>query len=481
MKFKPYNQAQQMVLPPNVTEMIPANHFVRVLDAVVEQLEFKALYASYSEEGQPAYHPKLLVKILLYGYATGVRSSRKLAQKLESDVFFMYLAGMQHPDFRTLSDFRKDKSVYLQDYFTQVLLLCKQLGLTSLGHVAIDGTKLKAAAAKSRIRDRQDVVEAEQELREKVRQMIVESEATDDEEDRTYGKGTRGDEIPPALVKEKALLEAIEKAKQQLEEHRNLERVNLTDPEARLMKTAGGAFDLCYNGQIAVDSDHQIIVAADVTEQGHDHHQFIPMYEQVVSTMAKEPKQSSADAGYYSGETYLYLEEKNIDAYLPDCKFTTESDKDGKEYFPQFDRRRFQYQAAGDTYRCPGGEQLIFRRITSRNGVRFRVYQGTTCSACRFKKRCISKEKARYRQIQIYENDAFKATMRQKLHSQEGQQRYLKRMSTVEPVIAQLKQVLDFRKFLLRGKEKVKTEFRLLCTAYNLKKLATIYNSVCLT
>jgi transposase len=481
MKFKPYDQHQQMMLPPNVVELIPENHFVRVLDEVIEQLDFTELYTSYSEEGQPAYHPKLLVKVFLYGYATGVRSSRKLAQKLECDVFFMYLAGMQRPDFRTLSDFRKEKYLYLQDYFTQVLLLCKQLGLTSLGHVAFDGTKLKASAAKSRTKDREDLVEMERKLREKVHQMLVESETTDEQEDRTYGERKRGDEVPPALAKRQKLLSTIQKAKQQLEEHTKLKRVNLTDPDARFMKTPTGAVDICYNGQIAVDSDHQIIVAADVTEQEHDHQQFIPMYEQVVSTLAKEPKQSSADSGFYSGNTYLYLEQKNIDAYIPDCKFTAEADEKGEEYIPPFDRRKFQYQAIDDTYRCPAGEQLRFLRNSVRNNIRFKVYQGTTCPVCQFREHCISKEVAKYRQIQIYENDAFKVNMRRKLHSEEGQHRYLKRMSTVEPVIAQLKQVLDFRKFLLRGKEKIKTEFRLLCTAYNLKKLATIYTSVCLT
>jgi transposase len=471
MKFRFYDQQQQMMLPPALEDFIPAHHFVRVLDAVVEQLDLSRLYASYSEEGQPAYHPKMLLKVLLYGYASGVRSSRKMAQKLESDVFFMYLAGMQRPDFRTLSDFRKTKRSFLQEYFSQVLLLCRELGMASLGHVAIDGSKVKASAAKKHTKDRDDLLQLEEQITEQVHAILNTAQQIDEEEDREHGPEKRGDELPEELVQKERFLDKLRHAKQKLEEQK-LKRVNLTDPDARLMQTAVGSICVCYNTQLAVDSDQQIIVACDVTSHEHDKEQFIPLYEQTVTHTQQQPREVSADAGYHSGKLYLYLEQHDIDAYVPDTNFPHQLDEEGKERPLPFDRRQFHYQEADNTYRCPAGQVLTFAGNSARNGVKFKVYQGTTCPSCCFKEQCISKPTARYRQIQIYENDGFKAEMRAKLLSREGKQRYLKRLGTVEPVFAQLKHHLGFRQFLLRGLEKARTEFRLLCTAYNIKKLA---------
>lgn len=473
MKFRTYDQHQVMMLPPTLEELLPANHMVRILDLVVEQLDFTALYASYSEEGQPGYHPKLLVKILLYGYASGVRSSRKIAQKLESDVFFMYLAGMQRPDFRTISDFRKLRRIHLQDYFTQVLLICHQLGMVSLGHVAIDGSKVKASAAKDHTKDYEDLLVLQDNISQEVQAILDTAQQIDNDEDQAHGPDKRGDELPQELAQKERLLEKLQAAKQTLIQQ-GLKRVNTTDPDARFMRTPQGNIDVCYNTQLAVDSDRQVIVACDVTSEEHDHQQFIPMYDQVVESLRQTPQQVSADAGYHSGAVYLYLEQHSIDGYVPDSNFSNEVDDRGNESIAPFDRRRFRYQQADNTYRCPADQVLTFVRNHTRNGVKFKLYKGTTCPSCHVKEQCISKPMAQYRQIQIYENDMFKAQMRAKLHSPEGKQRYLKRLGTVEPVFAQLKHHLGFKQFLLRGLEKVKTEFRLLCTAYNIKKLCGV-------
>ena len=238
------------------------------------------------------------------------------------------------------------------------------------------------------------------------------------------------------------------------------------------MRTPDGGTGVCYNSQLAVDADHQMIIACDVTSDEHDHQQFVPLYEQAVKNAGQVPNETSADAGYHSGAVYLYIEEKRIDAYLPDSKFHAETDEQGNELIPPFDRRHFRYDEHERGYRCPANAVLHFKRRSRRNGVKFEVYQATACLECDLRKQCISKPQARFRQIQIYENDGFKAQMRAKLHSEEGKQRYLKRLATVEPVFAQLKQHLGFTKYLVRGIEKVKAEFRLLCTAYNIKKLA---------
>ena len=259
MKFRSYEQHQIMLLPENIEDLIPENHLVRAIDIVVEQLNLKELCNSYGEEGQPAYHPKMLIKILLYGYATNVRSSRKLSEKLESDVFYMYLSGMQRPDFRTISDFRKNKKEYLCEIFKQVLEICRQIGLVSLGHIAIDGTKIEANSSRKMMKEKEDILKIEAKIEQQVKSLLDSSETIDEQEDERYGKQKRGDELPDELSKKEKFLEKIKAAKKYLEQN-ELKRVSITDPDTRIMKTTGGT-DICYNAQAAVDSANQIIVA----------------------------------------------------------------------------------------------------------------------------------------------------------------------------------------------------------------------------
>lgn len=474
MKFRSYEQHQIMLLPESIEDLIPEKHIVRAIDIVVEQLNLNQLYNSYGEEGQPAYNPKMLIKILLYGYATNVRSSRKLSEKLESDVFYMYLAGMQRPDFRTISDFRKNKKEYLCEIFKQVLELCSQIGLVSLGHIAIDGTKIEANSSRKMMKDKEDILKIETKIEQQVKSLLDSSEKTDEQEDEKYGKEKRGDELPDELLKKEKFLEKVKAAKKYLEENQ-LKRVSITDPDTRIMK-AGGGINICYNAQAAVDSANQIIIACKISNAETDHHNFIPVYEEVIKNTGESPKEISADAGYHSGKTYLYLEENNIDGYIPDCKFTAQTDKKGNEVMGAFDRRRFIYEEEKDQYICPAGKEMKFSKNSSRNSVRFRIYKGTGCLDCDKRRDCIEKPTANYRQIQIYENDKFKTEMRRKLLSEEGRKKYKIRMKTVEPVFAHLKRVMGFKEFLLRGMDKVNCEFNLVCTAYNIKKLSAHLN-----
>lgn len=472
MKFRPYDNTQGMMFPPMLEDFIPPGHLVRAIDTIVEQLNLVDLYASYSEEGQPGYHPKMLLKLLLYGYATGVRSSRKIAQKLESDVCFMFLSALQRPDFRTISDFRMEKRAFLEECFLQVLRLCQTMGMVALGHIAIDGTKLRGSASRHRMKDREWVLAVEQQLSEQVKSLLETAQETDSDEDQTYGKEYRGDELPEEVQQKERLLKRLQQAKHVMEEL-DLQRVHITDPDTRLMLAPGEGTQVCYNSQIAVDAAHQIIVGCTVTSEEQDRHQFIPMYEQTIKNTAEIPKEVSADAGYQTGAVYVYLEQHNIDAYLPDQKFVAESDAHGNESIPAYDRRRFHYDEQEQGYRCPENKLLRFMNQKKRYGVSFRIYKATECLHCRVRSDCITNPKAINREILFYESDKYKARMRGKLRSPEGKARYLKRLATVEPVFAQVKHNLGFRRFLVRGIEKVKAEFQLLCTAYNIKKLAT--------
>lgn len=474
MKFRAYDQHQMMLLPNSLEDLIPQNHLIRAIDLVVDQLDLIELYNSYGEEGQPAYHPKMLIKIFLYGYATGVRSSKKLAKKLESDVFYMYLSGMQNPDFRTISDFRKNKKEYISECFKQVLQICSQIGLISLGHISIDGTKIEANSSRKMIKDKKDVLRIEDNLEQQIKSLLDSSEKTDEQEDEKYGKDKRGDELPSELSKKEKFLEKVKAAKKYLEENK-LERVSITDPETRIMKMSGRT-NICYNAQAAVDSDNQIIVACKISSAENDHYNFIPVYEEVIKNTGEKPKEVSADAGYHSGKTYLYLEKNDIDGYIPDCKFTAQTDKKGDETIGAFDRRKFTHSPNNDSYVCPMGKEMIFTKNSSRNGVKFRIYKGASCLECKSRQECIEKSTANYRQIQIYENDKFKTEMRIKLLSEEGRKKYKKRMVIIKPVFAQLKRIMGFREFLLRGIDKVSCELNLICTAYNIKKLSKHLN-----
>lgn len=213
MKFRTYDQHQMMLLPNSLEDLIPQNHLVRAIYLVVDQLNLNDLYNNYGEEGQLAHQPKTLIKIYLYGCSTGIRSSRKLAEKLESDVFYMYLAGMQTPDFRTISDFRKNKREHISECFKQVLQICSQIGLISIAHISIDGTKIEANPSRKMMKDKKDILRIEEKIKQKVKTLLDSSEKTDEQEDEKYGKDKRGDELPAELLRKEKFLEKIKAAK----------------------------------------------------------------------------------------------------------------------------------------------------------------------------------------------------------------------------------------------------------------------------
>ncbi|MFQ6052571.1 MAG: IS1182 family transposase [Candidatus Hydrothermarchaeota archaeon] len=467
--FIPYQQSQLMLLPLDIRDMIPKDHLVYVIDAIVERLNLTSIYEKYknTEGGRPSYHPRMLLKVLFYAYAIGVRSSRKIAAKLESDVFFMYLAAMQKPDFRTISDFRKAHLPQLKELFKQIVLICIEMGIAKIGHIAIDGTKVRASAGRRRTKSKEKLEKMVAEIRKEIKEILAEAEKIDEQEDERYGRNKSGDEVPEELTKKEVLKEKIEKAKAVLQE-RKWKEVNLTDPDCRFMKDADGGKDTSYNSQVAVSEENQVIVANDVTSEVTDQHQFIPMYEQVIENTGKKPEEVSADCGYYDGENYIYIDKNKIDAYLPDQMLEKETDEEGNIKIDKFDRRNFKYNKEEDTFTCSAGKILVFKQNYERNGVKSRIYIGQECSLCKHKKECT---KAKARQIKVSNADLVMERMRKKLLTEEGKKKYNKRLSTVEPVLGNLKRNLGFRYFLLRGIEKVKGEFNLMCIAHNLKKI----------
>ena len=425
--YLPYDPGQQLLLPAALQEWLPSDHLAYFISDVVDQLDLSAITARYEEErrGGPPYHPRMMVKVLLYGYCTGVASSRRIARHLHEDIAFRVLAANNTPDFRTISDFRKDHLEALGGLFLQVLELCQQAGLVKLGHVALDGTKVRANASKHKAMSYGRMKEKEGQLTAEVAELLRRAGEVDDDEDRRYGRDKRGDELPEELAFWESRLRKIREAKAALEakalaeaeqaesEGRNHPGVpddkaqrNFTDPDSRIMPGPGGRdFQQSYNCQVVVDRTHQVIVAARATNQPSDKGQAMSMIEETVSNTGAVPKEVSADAGYYSAKAVEELYSMGVDPFI-----APEKTRHGRVLEP-----------------APRG------RMPEGLSVRNR--------------------------------------MRRKLRTKRGRDRYALRMETVEPVFGQIKQGRGFRQFLLRGLEKVNREWLLICAGHNLLKL----------
>ncbi len=336
--YLPYEPDQQLLMPAALQEWLPDDHLAYFISDVVDQLDMSEVTARYERErrGGPPYHPRMMVKVLLYGYCVGVSSSRRIAQRLHEDIAFRVLAANNTPDFRTISDFRKDNLDALSGLFIQVLALCQQAGLVKLGHVALDGTKVKANASKHKAMSYQRMKEEAAQLAAEVAELLRQAQAADDEEDRLYGKDKRGDELPQELAFREGRLEKIREAMAALEaeaqaaaEQAETEggkhpgvpddkaQRNFTDSESRIMPALGGKdFLQAYNCQAVVDSAHQVIVAARATNQTSDKQQAAAMIEETIDNVGAVPREVSADAGYYSAKAVDDLYGMGVDPFV---------------------------------------------------------------------------------------------------------------------------------------------------------------------
>lgn len=472
-KFKPYNKGQQMLFPPSLEELVPEGDLARVVDEIVEVLDSRGIERQYSSLGQRAYHPKMLLKLLFYGYATGVRSGRKIAWLCERDVSYMYLSRMYRPDFRTINDFRKRFLPQIRDYFIQIVRLAKQMGLIRMGNVMIDGTKIKANASDARTRSLEEYKKWAKQIEEELKKSIE----IDEEEDRKYGKDKRGDELPESLSSKAKRLHKIKEAIEKLKEEerskakkegkakgKRVAKMNLTDPDARFMKNADGRIRTSYNCQIAVNEEG-FIIGAKVSNEANDRRQLKGMIKEVGQVMQEGVKEVTADSGYSSYENYEYLEGEGIKGWIPD-----QYNKKPANRWLRFPIEEFKYEKQRDEYLCPGGRRLKrwkVRRDERKNQV---IYRSQSCKGCLLKSKCTRKEArtlsvdVRYRLLQ---------EMRSRVRSKEGRKRLLQRAYVAEGVFGNIKQNLGFRQFSVRGKEKVEGEFILQAIGHNLRKLAS--------
>jgi transposase len=415
-QYKTYDPDQLFLLPPSLKEWLPDGHLAYFVSDVVDEIDLSEIEKTYSTrlQGQPPYHPGMMVKLLFYAYCMGIPSSRKIEKETYEDIAFRILAAGHHPDHDTIADFRKNHLGALKGLFLQTLLLCKEAKLVKLGHVALDGTKMKANASKHKAMSYGRMDEKEKELEREVEELLRKAESVDAEEDQRYGKA-RGDELPEELQFREKRLARIREAKKALEERAAKEtepskhptpkdQINFTDPESRIMKDPTG-FIQGYNAQAAVDASSQVIVAAEVTIQSNDKKQLEPMIAEIEKNCNTVPKELSADAGYYSEDNVAHIQGKGIHPLIP-----------------------------------PGNARHTDAKPASPRG-------------------------------RIPKHLSIKERMERLLRTRKGKKAYAKRKETVEPVFGQIKEARGFRQFLLRGLDKVKGEWQLICLTHNLLKL----------
>jgi transposase len=434
-EFRPWKIDEAQLLPASVQDYVPRDHLSRLIVALVrEELDLSAIAGSYrSVLGQPPFDPRMMTALLLHGYASGIYSSRRIAKAASERADFMMIVAGDPPDFRTVSEFRRRHLKALAALFVQVLRLCEKAGLVKLGHVALDGTKIKANASKHKAMSYARMKKREAELEAEVDRWLKAAEAADREEDKLHGN-RRGDEMPDWVADKQKRLQKIREARaaleaeaevaaeeemrrrEQAEEERKTEgrkksgktpappkaepegkaQRNFTDPESRILKTKDGYIQ-GYNAQAAVDAQAQIIVAQSLTNGMSDQDQLVPLIDGIEDNLGRKPKEASADAGYCSEANLAALAGREVGAYLA--------------------TGRAKHPAEGR----PKGPLV--------------------------------------------------RAMRDKLKRAGRRTRYRLRKQVVEPVFGQIKQARGFRQFLLRGIEKVKAEWALICTAHNLTKL----------
>jgi transposase len=435
--FRPWEVDQGWLLPASLHDFVPPGHLAHfVRDTVREALDLSAILEEYSEpRGYPPYHPGMLVALLLYGYSRGVYSSRQLARACEERVDFMALTGLNRPDFRTISDFRKRHLAALAALFGQVLRLCRAAGLVQLGHVAVDGTKLKANASRHKAMSYGRMKAAEPELAAEIATWLDRAAREDAAEDQAHGADRRGDELPDWAADKRRRLAKIREAKRLLEAEAaasdgpnddgpgpssgmrwggrplrakdggppDRAQRNFTDADSRILPSRDG-FIQGYNGQIAVDAAHQVILAHRLVTTAADYQALVPLLDAAHASLGAKPREVSGDAGFATEENLAAMVTRRIKAYLPPGR--------GRH---------------GDGH-AAGRRSLKTKPLMT----------------------------------------AMAATLRRAGR----RSRYRLRKQTVEPVFGQIKQVRGFRQFLLRGLANVRGEWAMICTAHNLLKLA---------
>ena len=456
--YKQTQKNQNWLLPLDIKEMIPKDHVCFLVEDFVEELDYKKFDMIYAGAGNPAYHPRILMKILVQGMLSRVRSSRKLAQATRENVVMMYLAEKVNPDFRTIARFRKDNEAFVKNTFKKTVTLAAEHKLIDLSFLSIDGSMIKAYAGRKQYVDKNGL-----DLLDKaIDKMIKEDIALDELEEQMFGDKEEGltgidRRDMKKIVREyysrkdkKKVKKSIEKAKNELEKY-SLEKVSLSDHSCRMMQSKKKFAELSYNVQLSV-SKNQIIVANDVCQDKHDAHQFAPQIKNIKENiqLTKETK-VGVDSGYSDGDNIKFALDNAINLYVPSRAQAQEFD--GKEQSLNHDK--YEYDEEKNELIAEGVRYRFRGFYTRKNGKKIVSFYNEGLK--------------RKKDVPFYFRERLQ--MKEKMNTDESRKIYSLRKITVEPVYGHMKQNLGFREFLLRGLEKVKIEMNLISIAHNLQKI----------
>jgi transposase len=502
--FKDCNSNQIMLLPPSLEELIDKNHPVRTVNQVIDHIQIDSLLAHYKGGGTSSYHPRLLLKVLIYGYLTNLYSSRKIEQALHQNIHFMWLSGMSYPDHNTINRFRSERlKGVLKEVFNQVVLLLIDHGHITLKEAYLDGTKIEANANRYSFVWGNMIKHHKQNIQEQLKELWAYAESIAKEEmennepvefdkiDATQVEKTinninqalEGKEVDKKVKRKLEYakrewpekLSRYEKQQEQIGKRRN--SMSKTDPDASFMRTKedhlkNSQLKPCYNWQIT--TENQYILGYTIHQLAADTTTLPEHLESIKSGLGQVPKVLVADAGYGSEENYEYLENNNITGYIKFNYFEPEQTSKWKQ--DPSKSENLYYNQAQDCFYCPMGQAMTYvneKKIKSGNGYEqiVRKYQAQNCRQCPMRGPCHKSEENRSIEVNM-KLRKYRKTARDRLNSEQGIKYRSKRPVDVEPVFGMIKHNRNYRRFMLRGKEKVEIEAGLLAIAHDLKKMA---------
>jgi len=470
--FRSYDQNQPFLLPPSLQDFVDEGHPAHLVNDLVEQLDLTALEARYGNLGQPAYHPRLMVKVILYGFTVGIFSSRALQRACRENLAFKYLAGMETPAFRTFIGFRQRHREEMKAVFVQTVKLARSLGLARLGAVALDGTKLEANTSKHKAMSYGRMLEEEKRLKAEIEQLLETADVTDAQEDEEYGAETDGYQVGEELARRQQRLRKIREAKAALEAREQGEhpgepigpkkQISFADHDARCFAKPGEGTRYVYNAQAAVDMDSQIIVASQIEDSVSDAQAAEPVLESLEQELGQVPGVLVTDAGYGNQDTLDSCRNRGV---TPVCATARE----GKADRESCKLDRFHYDGDQDRFVCPHGYVFVFTHEHSPSGKRtYKTLEPVPCT-------CGHSETADGREvISVGQSHLAKRELQRIMDEPGHRELYRRRKCTAEPPFGQIKAAMGFRRFLYRGRQNVGSEWDVVCAAFNIKKIAVL-------
>jgi transposase len=492
---------QTWLVPRRLVSFIPDNHLCFFITNLVDGLDFKKNERKYKyTKGKPAYSRQMLTRLVIMASVDGIFSSRKIMRLAEENMVYMYLPGMDKPDFRMICRFKIECAEQIEKAFKMTVIVAKNSGMVKLKHIAIDGIKIKANASSTNLINQEEI--------KTIRELLKKGIEADEEEDKIYGD-KRGDEIPPELLsktkvkkmiqearkansdtknenklrktssklleqasrspeQKKLVLKKLEHAENELEKTKQ-KTISLTDPESRWMMNKKNRMELSYNMQIVVDYDSGIILANTVIQDPTDHYQLIPQIEHTIETIGQLSDNTaiSADNGYFTKTNLQYLDENEFDGYIPNRKQVYES----KKYFinnKPYSKHNFKYDHQNDLYICPNNEILKYKKTYKYNNINMHQYYTNKCLNCLNQLECTGKNRVRI--ITDY-GDVLSKRMALKMGTEKGKIEFAKRKMTVEWAFGNIKENLKYTEYITRGIKQTQTENNLISISHNIKRI----------